>query len=216
MATHRRGISATQWSVGDLLRREGRSWPSLSPAARGVAVGSALLASTVVAVSMASEPEPPEPPPPPDPGPPAAAPDTPTPAPETAPPAAGTGSRYTAHRGSPFEAQETTDGPAVALAPAMPAVRVPHTPSARSALPDLSGPDADDAPVVGEDIVAGALDPDTRTEPDDKTAHDGDAARRRRTRQPPRPARAGPDRPVEREFPDDGRARRLVPPRTRR
>ena len=168
MATHRRGISATQWSVGDLLRREGRSWPSLSRTARGVAVGSALLASTVVAVSMASEPENPEPPPPPDPAPPSApAPDTPTPAPQTAPPASDTGSRHTAQRGSPFGAQGTVGGPAVALPPAMPHVPVPHTPGARSALPDLSGGDADDAPVVGGDIVAGALDPDGQTGADD-------------------------------------------------
>ena len=70
MATHRRGTAATQWSVGDLLRREGRSWPSLSPAAKGVAVGSALLASTAVAVSMAAEPQDvaPAPAPEPEPG----------------------------------------------------------------------------------------------------------------------------------------------------
>ena len=57
MATHRRGTSAAQWLVADLLRREGRAWPSLSPAARGLAVGGALLCSTVVAVSMAAEPQ---------------------------------------------------------------------------------------------------------------------------------------------------------------
>ena len=54
MATHRRGTSGAQWLVADLLRREGRAWPSLSPAARGLAVGGALLCSTVVAVSMAA------------------------------------------------------------------------------------------------------------------------------------------------------------------
>jgi hypothetical protein len=43
MATHRRGMSATQWPVADLLRREGRAWPTLSPAARGLAVSGALL-----------------------------------------------------------------------------------------------------------------------------------------------------------------------------
>ena len=59
MATHRRGTSGAQWLVADLLRREGRAWPSLSPAARGLAVGGALLCSTVVAVSMAAEPRPP-------------------------------------------------------------------------------------------------------------------------------------------------------------
>jgi len=67
MATHRRGTSGAQWLVADLLRREGRAWPGLSPAARGLAVGGALLCSTVVAVSMASEPQPPEPPPAPEP-----------------------------------------------------------------------------------------------------------------------------------------------------
>jgi len=76
MATHRRGLSAAQWPVRDLLRREGRPWPSLSPAARGLAVGGALVCSTVVAVSMAAEPEDPAPTPAPDPlSPPAAAPE---------------------------------------------------------------------------------------------------------------------------------------------
>ena len=37
MATHRRGTSAAQWLVADLLRREGRAWPTISPAARGLA-----------------------------------------------------------------------------------------------------------------------------------------------------------------------------------
>ena len=60
MATHRRGTSGSQWLVADLLRREGRAWPSLSPAARGLAVGGALLCSTVVAVSMAAEPQTPD------------------------------------------------------------------------------------------------------------------------------------------------------------
>src|SRR5215213_9649930 len=60
MATHRSGTSPNQWPVGDLLRREGRSWPELSPSARGLAVGGALVCTTVVAVSMAAEPEEPE------------------------------------------------------------------------------------------------------------------------------------------------------------
>ena len=90
MATHRRGTSAAQWLVADLLRREGRPWPSLSPAARGLAVGGALLCSTVVAVSMAGEPQVPEPPPPPDPEPPVAAPPTPAPAAPSAAPTSRT------------------------------------------------------------------------------------------------------------------------------
>jgi hypothetical protein len=56
MATHRRGTSSSQWSVADLLRREGRLRPG-PVGVRGLAVGGALVCTTVVAVSMAGEPE---------------------------------------------------------------------------------------------------------------------------------------------------------------
>src|SRR5436305_1276297 len=118
MATHRRGTAATQWSVGDLLRREGRSWPSLSPAAKGVAVGSALLASTAVAVSMAAEPQHVAPPPSPEPAPggvnPSAEAD-PTPTPTPTP---GPGSGHS-ERTAPFSAEGSVDDPAIALGPGL-------------------------------------------------------------------------------------------------
>ena len=56
MGTHRRGTSSLQWSVADLLRREGRLRPG-PVGVRGLAVGGALVCTTVVAVSMAGEPE---------------------------------------------------------------------------------------------------------------------------------------------------------------
>ena len=101
MATHRRGMSATQWPVAELLRREGRAWPTLSPAARGLAVGGALLCSTMVAVSMAAEPQAPEPPPPPEPEPPVAAAPAPTAKSSTAP---------TSHPEPPTAAQPVVGG----------------------------------------------------------------------------------------------------------
>src|SRR3954447_10028111 len=104
MATHRRGTAATQWSVGDLLRREGRSWPSLSPTAKGVAVGSALLASTAVAVSMAAGPQDVAPPSSPEPAPGGV---TPSAEPDLAP---GAGSGHS-ERTSPFSAEGSVDDP---------------------------------------------------------------------------------------------------------
>ena len=56
VGTHRRGTSSSQWSVADLLRREGRLRPG-PVGVRGLAVGGALVCTTVVAVSMAGEPE---------------------------------------------------------------------------------------------------------------------------------------------------------------
>ena len=56
MGTHRRGTSSLQWSVADLLRREGHLRPG-PVGVRGLAVGGALVCTTVVAVSMAGEPE---------------------------------------------------------------------------------------------------------------------------------------------------------------
>ena len=161
MATHRRGTAATQWSVGDLLRREGRSWPSLSPAAKGVAVGSALLASTAVAVSMAAEPQHVAPPSSPEP-----APGGVTPSAE-ADPTPGPGSGHS-ERTSPFGAEGSVDDPAIALGPGVAPVQVPHAPAHRPALPDLSARNGDDGPVDGRDIVAGALDPDARSGADDE------------------------------------------------
>src|SRR6185312_15735895 len=157
MATHRRGISATQWPVADLLRREGRPWPSLSPAARGIVVGSALLCSTVVAVSMAGEPAEHEPAPTPQPDRPEAAP--PGSATSTAPSA----TRATApgHGGPPPRTGPRTSG---VLAGGPGVVLVPHPAPSRApsrgglVLPDLADGDADDVPVDGSSIVAGARD----------------------------------------------------------
>ena len=117
MSTHRRGISATQWPVADLLRREGRPWPRLSPAARGLVVGSALLCSTVVAVSMAGEPDKHDQPPPPEPhsppgrppGSPAGVAPNPTPSPSRA--------RRPPCTAAPRTSGVLADGPGVVLVP---------------------------------------------------------------------------------------------------
>jgi hypothetical protein len=174
LSTHRRGISATQWPVADLLRREGRPWPSMSPTVRGLVVGSALLCSTVVAVSMAGEPVKQEQAPSPEPHSPRAAPpgsggSVVAPADPSAVPGQD---KLPAHRTAPRTSGALADGPAVVLVPPPTPSRPASRGDGRLALPDLSHDHGDDRPVDGGRIVAGALDPG-RTGTDDERG-DGD------------------------------------------
>jgi hypothetical protein len=152
MVTHRRGFSPQQWSVGDLLRREGRRAPSLSPTAGSAAVGTALVCCTAVAVSLAAERD--------DAG--RAIPAGPGPAPG----ATSSGSAVLAAPGA-----AAPDAPIGAPLPMPGGPDSPLVP----AIPHRGG----DGPVDGSDIAAATLDPGGRTDrddagPDDRGGRNGD------------------------------------------
>ena len=117
------------------------------PAARGLAVGGALLCSTVVAVSMAAEPQAPEPPPPPEPEPPVVA----APPPATAP-ASPTSRRSraparphgTTRRGAPATARTAHGAPVAVAHPAGPNRRAER--AGRRRRPRVDGAPARDRP----------------------------------------------------------------------